>query len=119
MEVINFFANFGREESALHDMGGKSSGDRVNEGETTSKGKKVSFPTRQFSTELINDEVVHPFVVLVNEDGGAKIFAKISCEGKAKLILNHLNVVGGNAGREENSGFKVINFLTGGKVKSV
>ena len=112
MEVINFFANFGREESVLHDMGGKSS-------ETTSKGKKVSFPTRQSSTELINDEVVHPFVVLVNEDGGAKIFAKISCEGKAKLILNHLNVVGGNAGREENSGFKVINFLTGGKAKNV
>ena len=105
MEVINFFANFGREESALHDMGGKSSGDRVNEGEMASKEKKVSFPTRQSSTKLINDEIVHPFVASVNEDGGAKIFAKVSCEGKAKLILNHLNVVGGSTRREENSGF--------------
>lgn len=119
MEVINFFAKFGREESALHDMGGKSSGDRVNEGETASKEKKVSYPTRQSSTKLINDEIVHPFVAPVNEDGGAKIFAKVSCEGKAKLILNHFNVVGGNAGREKSSGFKVINFLTGGKAKNV
>ena len=46
MEFINFFTNFGMEESALHDVGGKSSGDRVNEVETASKGKSVSFPTR-------------------------------------------------------------------------
>ena len=45
MEFINFFANFGIEESALHDVGGKSSGHRVNEVETASKGKSVSFPT--------------------------------------------------------------------------
>ena len=119
MELINFFANFGREENALHDVGGKSRGDRVNKGEAASEGKCVCFSTRKSSMELINNEVVHSFIASVSEDGGAKIFAKVSCEGKAKLILNHFNVVGGNAGREENSGFKVINFLTGGKAKNV
>lgn len=69
------------------------------------KRKSVCFPTSQPSTELINDEVVHPFVASVSKDGGAKVVAKVSCGGETKLILNHLNVVGGSAGREEDSGF--------------
>ena len=89
----------------MHDVDGKSSSDRVNKGETASKRKSVCFPTSQSSTRLINDEVVHPFVASVSEDGGAKVFAKVSCGGEAKLILNHLNVVGGSTRREENSGF--------------
>lgn len=105
MELINFFANFGRKESALHDVSGKSRGDRVNEGEAANKGKSVSFSTHKSSMEFINDEIIHPFIVSVSENGGTKIFAKVSCGGKTKLILNHLNVVGGSAGREENFGF--------------
>ena len=69
------------------------------------KRKTVCFPTSQPSTKLINDEVVHPFVASVNEDGGAKVVAKVSCGGETKLILNHLNVAGGSARREEDFGF--------------
>lgn len=82
MEPINFFANFGRKESALHDVSGKSRGDRVNEGKAASKGKSVSFSTHKSSMEFINDEIIHPFIVSVSEDGGTKIFAKSLVEEK-------------------------------------
>ena len=89
----------------MHDVGGKSNSDRVNKGETANKRKSVCFPTSQSSTGLINDEVVHPFIASISEDGGAKVFAKVSCGGEGKLILNHLNVAGGSARREEDFGF--------------
>ena len=110
MEVINFFANFGREESALHDMGGKSSGDRVNEGETASKEKKVSFLTRQSSTKLINDEIVHPFVAPVNEDGVPRYSPKSLVKEKPSSFSTISMLWGAMQEEKKTLGLKLLIF---------
>lgn len=80
--AYQFLCKLWKEESALHDVSGKSRGDRVNEGKAASKGKSVSFSTHKSSMEFINDEIIHPFIVSVSEDGGTKIFAKSLVEEK-------------------------------------
>lgn len=47
VELVNFFANLGRGEGTLHEMGGGGDGshDRDNEGEASCQGDRVCFPT--------------------------------------------------------------------------